>query len=82
MAEFFWTMICRRKFQSLAKCRLFLAKHNFRFRYPKFMERPSGRRLQQRIWQETRDVLEGAVPEVKPVYALLDGKGDVVGSQT
>ena len=46
------------------------------------MERPSGRRLQQRIWQETRGVLEGAVPEVKAVYALLDGKGDVVDSQT
>ena len=46
------------------------------------MERPSGRRLQQRIWQETRDVLEGAVPEVKAVYALFDGKGDVVENRT
>ncbi len=38
------------------------------------MERSSGRALQQRIWQETRDVFEKAVPEVKGVYSLLDKK--------
>jgi hypothetical protein len=38
------------------------------------MERSNGRRLQERIWQETRDVFEEAVPDVKAVYALFDGR--------
>jgi hypothetical protein len=38
------------------------------------MERSSGRILQQCVWQETRDVFEKAVPEVKAVYSLLDGR--------
>lgn len=38
------------------------------------MERASGHIRQQRIWQETRDVLEKGVPEVKAVYAMFDGK--------
>ncbi|KAE9368006.1 short chain dehydrogenase reductase [Stipitochalara longipes BDJ] len=42
--------------------------------YPPFMERQSGRKLQQRIWDETRDVLEAGAPDISNVYAILDGK--------
>jgi hypothetical protein len=46
------------------------------------MKRSSGHILQQRIWQETKDVFEKAVPEVGTVYSLLDSKGDVAESNT
>jgi hypothetical protein len=38
------------------------------------MERQSGRILQQRIWDETRDVLEAGVPDVIDVYTTVAGK--------
>jgi len=38
------------------------------------MDRQSGRKLQQRIWDETKDVLEAGVPGVTDVYADLSGK--------
>jgi hypothetical protein len=38
------------------------------------MDRQSGRKLQQRIWDETRNVLEAGVPGVADVYAKLPGK--------
>ncbi|KAK6511661.1 hypothetical protein TWF481_000570 [Arthrobotrys musiformis] len=40
--------------------------------YPPFMERKSGQLAQQRVWEETRDVLEAKVPEVKAIFDLLD----------
>ena len=40
--------------------------------YPPFMNRKSGKAGQQRVWDETRDELEGKVPELKAVYDLLD----------
>lgn len=36
------------------------------------MERQSGKKNQQRVWEETRQELEGKVPDVKAVYAMLD----------
>ncbi len=42
-------------------------------RWPKFMTKPKGQKLQQLIWDETRGVLEGYAPEVAAVYAGLDG---------
>ena len=36
------------------------------------MERKSGRAAQQRVWEETRSELESKVPEVKPIYEMLD----------
>jgi hypothetical protein len=38
------------------------------------MERQSGKKLQQRIWDETRDVLEAGVSDVAGVYKGLAGK--------
>jgi hypothetical protein len=38
------------------------------------MERQSGRKLQQRIWDETRNVLEAGVPDVNNVYTMVAGK--------
>jgi hypothetical protein len=38
------------------------------------MERQSGRKLQQRIWDETRTVLEAGVPDVIDVYTKVAGK--------
>ncbi len=38
------------------------------------MERQSGRRLQQRIWDETRDALEAGAPDVIDVYTKVAGK--------
>jgi len=38
------------------------------------MEKQSGRRLQQRIWDETRNVLEAGVPDVIDVYKAVTGK--------
>jgi hypothetical protein len=38
------------------------------------MERQSGRKLQQRIWDETRTVLEAGVPDVTDVYTRVAGK--------
>jgi hypothetical protein len=38
------------------------------------MDRQSGRKLQQRIWDETKDVLEAGVPGATDVYAELSGK--------
>jgi hypothetical protein len=38
------------------------------------MERQSGRRLQQRIWDETRDALEAGAPDVIDVYTIVTGK--------
>jgi hypothetical protein len=35
------------------------------------MNRKSGKAGQQRVWDETRDELEGKVPELKAVYDLL-----------
>ncbi|KAK6354015.1 hypothetical protein TWF730_008435 [Orbilia blumenaviensis] len=40
--------------------------------YPPFMDRKSGRMAQKRVWEETRDVLEAKVPEVKAIFDLLD----------
>ncbi|KPM41174.1 hypothetical protein AK830_g5390 [Neonectria ditissima] len=40
--------------------------------YPPFMERASGRKTQQRVWQETREELEAKIPEVKSIYEMLD----------
>ncbi|KAM0546492.1 hypothetical protein ACHAPJ_010852 [Fusarium lateritium] len=40
--------------------------------YPPFMERNSGHVAQARVWEETRRELEGKVPEVKEIYAMLD----------
>ncbi|EPS38113.1 hypothetical protein H072_8141 [Dactylellina haptotyla CBS 200.50] len=40
--------------------------------YPPFMERKSGRMAQQRVWDETRSVLEAKVPETKAVFEMLD----------
>lgn len=40
--------------------------------YPPFMERASGRRAQQQVWDETRRELEAKVPEVKSIYEVLD----------
>jgi NAD(P)-dependent dehydrogenase (short-subunit alcohol dehydrogenase family) len=40
-------------------------------RWPKFMTKPKGVKLQQRIWEETRGVLEGYAPEVAVVYTSL-----------
>jgi hypothetical protein len=36
------------------------------------MERKSGHKAQQRVWEETRSELESKVPEVKRVYEMLD----------
>ena len=36
------------------------------------MERQSGRRNQQRVWEETREELESKVPELKAIYDMLD----------
>ena len=41
------------------------------------MERKSGRMAQQRVWEETRREFEAKVPEIKPVYAMLDEKSSV-----
>jgi hypothetical protein len=38
------------------------------------MERQSGRRLQQLIWDETRGVLEAGVPDVTDTYRLVGSK--------
>jgi hypothetical protein len=38
------------------------------------MERQSGRDLQQRIWDETRDVLEAGAPDVVGVYSTVSKK--------
>jgi hypothetical protein len=38
------------------------------------MERQSGRRLQQRIWDETRNALEARVPDVIDIYKMVTGK--------
>jgi len=35
------------------------------------MERQSGHKLQQRIWDETRDVLEAGVPGIADVYKKM-----------
>jgi hypothetical protein len=35
------------------------------------MTKSTGQKLQQRIWEETRGVLEGYAPEVAAVYAGL-----------
>jgi len=35
------------------------------------MTKPKGQKLQQRIWDETRVILEGYAPEVAAVYASL-----------
>jgi hypothetical protein len=43
------------------------------FRWPKFMTKPKGQKLQRRIWEETRGVLEGYAPEVAAIYACLSG---------
>ncbi|KAH6877194.1 hypothetical protein B0T10DRAFT_448061 [Thelonectria olida] len=40
--------------------------------YPPFMVRESGRKAQQRVWEETRRELESKVPEVKAIYEMLD----------
>ncbi|KAF7561613.1 hypothetical protein G7046_g2531 [Stylonectria norvegica] len=40
--------------------------------YPPFMERQSGRKIQQRVWQETREELEAKVPDIKRLYEALD----------
>lgn len=42
-------------------------------RYPPFMERKSGRVVQQRVWDEAKAEFEVKAPEVKAVYKLLDG---------
>ena len=42
-------------------------------RWPKFMNRPKGQNLQQRIWKETRGVLEAHVPEVATVNSIHGG---------
>ena len=39
--------------------------------YPPFMERHSGLKARQRVWDETREELEAKVPEVKSVYEIL-----------
>jgi hypothetical protein len=36
------------------------------------MLRESGRKAQQRVWQETRSEFEAKVPEVASVFAMLD----------
>lgn len=36
------------------------------------MERQSGRKTQQRVWDETREELAGKAPDVKAVYDMLD----------
>lgn len=46
--------------------------------YPPFMERESGRRAQQRVWDETRRELEGKVPEVKSIYEMLHQQADTI----
>ena len=38
------------------------------------MERASGKKAQQRVWDETRDELETKVPELRSVYEMLDAK--------
>jgi hypothetical protein len=38
------------------------------------MERESGRKLQQRIWDETQEVLEAGAPDVIDVYTKVAGK--------
>ena len=38
------------------------------------MERQSGRKLQQRVWDETKSVLEKGVPDVVDVYKTIDDK--------
>jgi hypothetical protein len=38
------------------------------------MDRRSGQRAQERVWQETREEFEKQVPEVRAVYEMLDGK--------
>ncbi|KAK6426329.1 hypothetical protein LTR95_016145 [Oleoguttula sp. CCFEE 5521] len=40
--------------------------------HPSFMERGSGHRYQQRVWDETRQELEANVPDIKAVYATLE----------
>jgi len=40
-------------------------------RWPKFMTEPKGQKLQQRIWEETKGILEGYAPEVGAVYGSL-----------
>ncbi|CAK7217925.1 hypothetical protein SCUCBS95973_003313 [Sporothrix curviconia] len=39
--------------------------------YPPFMNRRSGRRAQERVWDEARKEFEAKVPEVAAVYAML-----------
>jgi hypothetical protein len=38
------------------------------------MERQSGRRRQQHIWDDTRNVLEAGVPDVIDVYTMVASK--------
>lgn len=38
------------------------------------MERQSGLKLQQRIWDETRESLEAGAPDVVDVYKTVGGK--------
>ena len=45
-------------------------------RYPPFMDRNSGQLAQKQLWQETKEVFEKAVPEVKAVYQTLDKEGE------
>ncbi|EFX03916.1 short chain dehydrogenase reductase [Grosmannia clavigera kw1407] len=40
--------------------------------YPPFMNRPSGRIAQQRVWEEARREFEAKVPEVAAVFGTLD----------
>ncbi|OQO05735.1 hypothetical protein B0A48_09829 [Cryoendolithus antarcticus] len=40
--------------------------------HPSFMERASGQRYQQRVWDETRQELEANAPDIKAVYATLE----------
>jgi hypothetical protein len=43
--------------------------------WPRFVTDQKGQKLQQRLWDETRVVLEGYSPEVADVYAELDKIG-------
>lgn len=36
------------------------------------MERQSGRKNQQRVWDETKEELESKAPDVRDVYKMLD----------
>jgi hypothetical protein len=40
------------------------------------MDRNSGQLAQKQLWQETKEVFEKAVPEVKAVYQTLDKEGE------